>query len=326
MIKVASQLLDNISGYMREHPEMVTGLLAGGGIGALGGALATGSSEDDDEDSAGSRVSRRVKNALIGAVAGGAAGGGLGYALGANGPLLAPLPEGDESPEMAAVTSIPGRSIMGALGFGIGHYGDSKNMAKARESLLDSLEHNVAASNGTVKSVRPGNIEAVEAAINTPEASGNLKGQYTTLDKYKQWFEGNNPGATPRSFLDAAERAGVDIDYKAIKDRYKGELSMSERFKDAMEGFDKKTLSTSAGRTDLLKRLTKARLYSRKAGKKTNVMNALRGLKADRRIGNKLFRNKLGLIGAGAGALSPELLDLLGLTTGLSSDFTAPMH
>lgn len=325
MIKVASQLLDNISGYMREHPEMVTGLLAGGGIGALGGALATGSSEDD-EDSAGSRVSRRVKNALIGAAAGGAAGGGLGYALGANGPLLAPLPEGDESPEMAAVTSIPGRGIMGALGFGIGHYGDNKNIAKARESLLDSLEHNVTTSNGTVKSVRPGNIEAVEAAINTPNANGALKGQYTTLDKYKQWFEGNNPGATPRSFLDAAERAGVDIDYKAIKDRYSGELSTSEKFKDAMEGFDKKTLATSAGRADFVQRLRNAGLIDPKAAGKTNVMNALRGLKTDRRIGNKLFRNKLGLIGAGAGALSPELLELLGLTTGLSSDFTAPMH
>lgn len=317
MVKVASQLLDNISSYMREHPEMVTGLLAGGGIGALGGALATGPSDDEDD---GSRIGRRVKNALIGAAMGGAAGGGLGYALGANGPLMSPLPAGDESPEMAAATSIPGRGVMGAIGFGIGHYGDRKNLAKARESLLDGFAHDVpvnAGGNSPVKTVKPNNIEAVEKAINTPDAGG----KYTTLDQYKQWFESNNPGSTPRAFLDAAEQAGVKIDYKALKDNYPNERMLSDRLKETMDGFDPKTLATSAGRADFAKRLHKAGILGQH-----KLVTTARMLKADRAIRNRLLRNKLGLIGAGVGTLSPELWSLLSTTTGLSSDFTAPMH
>ncbi len=62
MIKIASQALGAITDFLQEHPKTTMGLL-GGGLGALGGVLATGDSDEDEtpED----RTKRRLKNALI---------------------------------------------------------------------------------------------------------------------------------------------------------------------------------------------------------------------------------------------------------------------
>lgn len=311
MIKVASDLMDSISNYVKDHPEMLTGLLAGGGIGAIGGALGTGPDSEEDDESAGSRIGKRLKNALLGAAVGGAAGGGIGYALGANGPFRSPLPDGDESPEMAAITSIPGRGIAAALGFGLGRYGDNKARASLQEKFLESL----ADGSGNV----PKSFAAVESSINAkPTGEGGRWG--TNILDWKRKFETNHPGATAKAFVDAAERAGMNIDERALHDGFP-HLASKVDIKGAFRDFHPTSLLTEAGRKDFSSRISR---FTGDHGEKT--WDTIVNLYKDRALRNKLLRNRMGLIGAGAGALAPELWSALSGITGISTDFTAPLH
>lgn len=80
MIKIASQLLDNISEFAKNNKGLTAGILAGGGLGLLGGALTPTESEDPDEDAA-TRAKRRIgQAALLGSI-GAAGAGALGYGL-----------------------------------------------------------------------------------------------------------------------------------------------------------------------------------------------------------------------------------------------------
>lgn len=90
MIKIASQLLDGISNFASENPGLTAGILAGGGLGLLGGAMAPAESDDPNEDP-NDRVNRRVRNALLAGGLGAAGAGLAGY--GAN-MALQPIAEG----------------------------------------------------------------------------------------------------------------------------------------------------------------------------------------------------------------------------------------
>lgn len=80
MKKIASQLLDNISEFAKNNKGLTAGILAGGGLGLLGGALTPTESEDPDEDAA-TRAKRRIgQAALLGSI-GAAGAGALGYGL-----------------------------------------------------------------------------------------------------------------------------------------------------------------------------------------------------------------------------------------------------
>lgn len=80
MIKIASQLLDNISEFAKNNKGLTAGILAGGGLGLLGGAMTPAESEDPDEDAA-TRAKRRIgQAALLGSI-GAAGAGALGYGL-----------------------------------------------------------------------------------------------------------------------------------------------------------------------------------------------------------------------------------------------------
>ena len=80
LIKIASQLLDNISEFAKNNKGLTAGILAGGGLGLLGGALTPTESEDPDEDAA-TRAKRRIgQAALLGSI-GAAGAGALGYGL-----------------------------------------------------------------------------------------------------------------------------------------------------------------------------------------------------------------------------------------------------
>lgn len=80
MIKIASQLLDNISEFAKNNKGLTAGILAGGGLGLLGGAMTPTESEDPDEDAA-TRAKRRIgQAALLGSI-GAAGAGALGYGL-----------------------------------------------------------------------------------------------------------------------------------------------------------------------------------------------------------------------------------------------------
>lgn len=74
--RAANAVIDAVSSYVKNHPNIVAGMLGAGGLGALGGALLPGS--DDGAEEPKSRILRRVKNALIG----GALGAGSAAALG----------------------------------------------------------------------------------------------------------------------------------------------------------------------------------------------------------------------------------------------------
>lgn len=90
MVKIASQLLDGISNFASENPGLTAGILAGGGLGLLGGAMAPAESDDPNEDP-NDRVKRRVRNALLAGGLGAAGAGLAGY--GAN-MALQPIAEG----------------------------------------------------------------------------------------------------------------------------------------------------------------------------------------------------------------------------------------
>lgn len=114
MNKLASQLLEKAKDFIEENPELITGLAASGGIGALGGAMFT---DTDDEDSAGEKFKKRLKNALI---AGGLASAAFGAGSYGLGKLQNALPEDDESPLSAAIHSAPVRALGGGAGLAAG--------------------------------------------------------------------------------------------------------------------------------------------------------------------------------------------------------------
>lgn len=80
LIKIASQLLDNISEFAKNNKGLTAGILAGGGLGLLGGALTPTESEDPDEDAA-TRAKRRIGQAALLGSLGAAGAGALGYGL-----------------------------------------------------------------------------------------------------------------------------------------------------------------------------------------------------------------------------------------------------
>lgn len=90
MEKIASKLLDSIQDFASENPGLTAGVLAGGGLGLLGGAMAPSESDDPNEDPD-DRIKRRVRNALVVGSLGAAGAGLMGY--GANNMLL-PIAEG----------------------------------------------------------------------------------------------------------------------------------------------------------------------------------------------------------------------------------------
>lgn len=90
MEKIASKLLDSIQDFASENPGLTAGVLAGGGLGLMGGAMAPSESDDPNEDPD-DRIKRRVRNALMVGSLGAAGAGLIGY--GANNMLL-PIAEG----------------------------------------------------------------------------------------------------------------------------------------------------------------------------------------------------------------------------------------
>lgn len=79
MRKAATSIMDSISAYAKENPNLVASMLGAGGIGALGGAIY---GDDDDEDrSTGARIMRRLKNALIGGALGVGSMAAIGHGI-----------------------------------------------------------------------------------------------------------------------------------------------------------------------------------------------------------------------------------------------------
>lgn len=135
MEKLASSVLDSIKQVTDENPTLVTNLLIGGGAGALGGALLTGSSDDPDE-TAGSRTLRRIKNALIGA---GLGAGGAGLLSYGTDKMTHALPVDDVDPATQAWNSDLTR-VLGAVGAGsTAGFVTHRNATHRAQDLLSRL-------------------------------------------------------------------------------------------------------------------------------------------------------------------------------------------
>lgn len=135
MEKIASKLLDSIQDFASENPGLTAGVLAGGGLGLMGGAMAPSASDDPNEDPD-ERVKRRVRNALLLGSLGAAGAGLMGY--GANNMLL-PIAEGsglalNESMDLQA-------PLLAAGGAGLtAGLWDRKNKLKAAEQLYKHVK------------------------------------------------------------------------------------------------------------------------------------------------------------------------------------------
>ena len=130
MEKIASKLLDSIQDFASENPGLTAGVLAGGGLGLMGGAMAPSASDDPNEDPD-ERIKRRVRNALVLGSLGAAGAGLMGY--GANNMLL-PIAEGsglslNESMDLQAPLL-----AAGGAGLTTGLW-DRKNKLKVAEQL-----------------------------------------------------------------------------------------------------------------------------------------------------------------------------------------------
>lgn len=108
-VKIASQLLEQLSSSVKENPKTIATILAAGGLAGIGGGMASAGHEDPKESPMSRRL-RILRNALLtGAAGAGAAGAGIyGYKQLANA-----LPEGDTDPATGLFTSGFGRTLMG---------------------------------------------------------------------------------------------------------------------------------------------------------------------------------------------------------------------
>lgn len=111
-------MFDSAKQLINDNPNLVTGLLAAGGAGALGGAALTGPSNDPNE-TAGNRRMRRLKNALLGA---GMAAGATGLTAYGLHNFKTALPADDVDPVTKAWYS-PITRLLGAGGAGVASAG-----------------------------------------------------------------------------------------------------------------------------------------------------------------------------------------------------------
>lgn len=279
--KIASKLLDSIQDFASENPGLTAGVLAGGGLGLMGGAMAPSASDDPNEDPD-ERVKRRVRNALLLGSLGAAGAGLMGY--GANNMLL-PIAEGsglslNESMDLQA-------PLLAAGGAGLtAGLWDRKNKLKAAEQLYKHVQPAGANLSG------PESRAALHSILRDPQQGEDLR---ITLANALKLGNGNkveakdlntvisNSGKTVTSEVDnALERAGISTTVDSDR------INTSD-IKRALT--DAKSALTNKGNS------MKDRLLQ--AGK--NLDTHIKFKKQLGRLGRAAMRNKA-TIGAAAGA------------------------
>lgn len=203
--KIASQLLDNISEFAKNNKGLTAGILAGGGLGLLGGALTPTESEDPDEDAA-TRAKRRIgQAALLGSI-GAAGAGALGYGLETVGN---PIEEG------GGLSFNKGLSLYTPAAAGVG--------AGIGGALLDNRAQERAAAeilNIANSAVKPGEERAGKLL-------GKLEKGESAVTRLKSLLGSDMPGATlmknlrdgidPRYYLSFSDAEKADLDKAILK-------------------------------------------------------------------------------------------------------------
>jgi hypothetical protein len=200
MNKLASQLLEKAKDFIESNPELVTGLAASGGLGALGGAVFT---DTDDDDSAGEKFKKRLKNALI---VGGLASAAFGAGSYGINKLKNALPEDDESPLSAAVHSAPVRALGGGLGVAAG-------LGVQNKKQLDALAQVFPDSPMTKERL----IEVLNNSNSNTGAIDAIKKAWGDTDtpSFRKWLENTGIDVTK---LNDKSLSGIDKTTDAIGD------------------------------------------------------------------------------------------------------------
>lgn len=281
MEKIASKLLDSIQDFASENPGLTAGVLAGGGLGLMGGAMAPSASDDPNEDPD-ERIKRRVRNALVLGSLGAAGAGLMGY--GANNMLL-PIAEGsglslNESMDLQA-------PLLAAGGAGLtAGLWDRKNKLKAAEQLYKHVRPDDANLSGS---------EARAALHNILRDS--QEGTKLRIDLANALKIGNGSEVKAKDMSRVVSNSGKTISSEVVEALERAGISTTR---------DSDRVSTS----DIKRALTDAKsaLTNKSKSMKDRLLQAGKNLdthikfkKQLGRLGRAAMRNKA-TIGAAAGA------------------------
>lgn len=253
MEKVASKILETISDFASDNPMLTAGVLAGGGLGLVGGALAPGKSDDPNEDP-NERVTRRVRNALLAGAAGAAGAGLIGY--GANN-MLQPIAEGsglsaNESIDLWAPL-LAGGGAAGAAGMA-----EYRNKVKAAEDLVKDVYGKDKPFSGTTARAFLGN------AMTDPDLRGTLE---TNIAKKLSLNNGTKQlkDVDKKVVHDLLERAGISTTAPEARMSFK---DFSNLIKDKIKGVHGPLPQAASWKTQLrrLGRFAKRNKYTLGAG------------------------------------------------------------
>ena len=285
--KPASQILDQISNYAKEHPGIVNSALAAAGAGGLAGGYLSSKTKKRPGESRGSRRMRILRDALL--MAGGA-GAAVGLGGIAHDNFANALPKNDTDPVTNVFTSPFGRSLFAAGAGGATAWAGNRwsREPKALDLLLETqkrigepLDKSTARVVKSIDDVRRGDARALLDRV--------LKG------KFKEFVPGDAPdlakinrlGLTPHHAYRAPGITGF-LGNKAHK---------------ALVGWGDKIMESDAGKVLLGNPVVKP------------VTRALGGLS------KSIYRRPGVAAAVAAGAMTPEIVSGIGDVPGVPNPF-----
>lgn len=201
MNKIATQMLESARKFVEEHPDIVKATLLTGGLGALGGAIMTPST--DPNEPAEKRFGRRLKNALLGAAI---VGGGTALLGSAGANLTSAKLTTQKTPEEVIKTAVPDfltnpLTLGGAAGGG-GLYGwikDTEAKHLKAKDVADAIDLTPSAWKGKSSKV-PSGLSWATSHLRS------VLGDFSNLDAHKKLID----LAGPENYVKMLDEAGVE--------------------------------------------------------------------------------------------------------------------
>lgn len=236
MIKLADSVLDGLGKFVEKNPTLVNGLI-GGGLGAIGGAVAGNLVTSADPDEAPSDVAKRkLKNALVLGTLGAGAGGLLGAGA-------AKVVNADERPISVANILFNKGTTVGAAGVGggVGGYmfnnwrkgkdwdvaaknltGESPKDARHAKYLINQWVNGTSSAGDAVPRTISSNVKEIAKALNMDE--NKLTKRIKAMSKDPKAFKLNTVvGSTTDKSLEQLATAfgvsGAENRTKAVLDK-----------------------------------------------------------------------------------------------------------
>lgn len=198
MNKIATQMLDAARKFVEEHPDIVKATLLTGGLGALGGAIMTPST--DPNEPAEKRFGRRLKNALLGAAI---VGGGTALIGSAGANLSSAKLMTQKTPEEVIKTAVPDfltnpLTLGGAAGGG-GLYGWIKD-TEAKHLKARDVADAIGLTPSAWKGKKPSGLSWATSQLKS------VLGDFSNLDAHKKLVD----LAGPENYVKMLDEAGVE--------------------------------------------------------------------------------------------------------------------